>query len=69
VSPSSLLNAPRGLNEPERCSSSSLSVTGTPRCAVRPGLATVGVRNTCPAMRSVAAVMWSMVIRSLTWQR
>jgi hypothetical protein len=45
-SPSSLWTAPDGLNEPARCSSSSLQVTGTPRWAARPGLGTVGVRST-----------------------
>ena len=56
-------NAPRALNEPERCSSSSLSVTGTPRWAVSPGLGSVGVRSTCGAMRSAAARMSAMSIR------
>ena len=55
VSERSFANAPRALNEPVRCSSSSLSVTGTPRRAVSPGLGTVGVRSTCGAIRSAAA--------------
>ena len=43
---SSLFATPRGLKEPDRWSSSSLSVTGTPSDAVIPGLAMVGVRIT-----------------------
>ncbi len=42
----SLFATPRGLNEPDRWSSSSLSVAGTPSTVVMPGLGTVGVRTT-----------------------
>ncbi len=58
----SLAVAPRALNEPVRCSSSSFATTGTPSSAVRPGLGTVGVRTTCPAMRCAAASMSGMPI-------
>jgi hypothetical protein len=42
----SLFATPRGLKEPDRWSSSSLSVVGTPSNPVIPALATVGVRCT-----------------------
>ncbi len=54
-SDSSFAAAPRALNEPVRCSSSSLAVTGTPSSADNPGLSTVGVCTTCPAIRAAAA--------------
>src|SRR4051812_42520403 len=55
LSASSFVATPRGLNDPDRWSSSSLSVTGTPRSALIPGLATVGVRSTWPLMVLAAA--------------
>ena len=55
LSDSSFAVAPRALNEPVRWSSSSLTVTGAPSSADSPGLGTVGVRTTCPAIRPAAA--------------
>jgi hypothetical protein len=63
---SSLWNAPRTLNEPVRCNSSSFTVTGAPSSADSPGLRTVGVRSTCSAIRSPAAVISSRPSSSLT---
>ena len=59
----SFAKAPRALNDPVRCSSSSLSVTGTAKCAARPGLGRVGVRSTYGATRSAAARTSAMSIR------
>ena len=69
VKVSSLAAAPRTLNEPTRCSSSGLAVTGTPSDWESPGLGTVGVRMTCPAMRSAAAVISATSIRLRSHQR
>lgn len=65
LSESSLAVAPRDLNEPVRWSSSSFAVTGAPSSAVSPGPGTVGVRITCPAIRSAAASMSEMPIKAV----
>gem|GEM_PF-3962245 len=52
---SSRLAAPRTVNDPVRCNTSSLAVTGTPSRSARPGAGTVGVRRTYGAIRRAAA--------------
>ena len=69
VSVSSLWNAPRTLNEPVRCNSSSFTVTGAPSSADSPGLGTVGVRSTWSAIRCAAAVTSSTPSNSFTSPR
>jgi hypothetical protein len=59
-----LANAPRALNEPVRCNSSSFTVVGTPNSADRPGEGTVGVRSTRPSSTVAAARTSSMVSSS-----
>ncbi|MCO4699707.1 hypothetical protein LRR80_05804 [Streptomyces sp. RO-S4] len=67
LSASSFAAAPRTLNDPVRWSSSSFAVTGAPSSAESPGLGTVGVRTTCPAIRSAAASMSAISITTVTF--
>ena len=53
------LNAPRGLNDPVTCSSSSFRIErGLDAEGARPATSSTGVRRTCGAMRSNAASIW-----------